>query len=320
MSLEKAIEAIKRHKNFLIVSHVDLEGDSIGSQFALRILLEKLDKRCVIVNESAPAPQYDFLDIRGEVVVNLNKHIDYEAVVILDCPVTKRIGRATKFLSKTKTLINIDHHISNTNFGNINWVEPDVSSCGEMIYKLYRRLNVPIYYRCALFLYTAILTDTGSFAYECTSSDTHTIAAELIGKGLKPDVIYQALYENKTVSEVGLLRDTLSTLRLTKDGKIAYMYVSRKMLKTFRLGLDVTEGFINYARSVRGAKIAIIFLESPWRENQVQISFRSKGETDVDRLAGLFGGGGHRKASGCVIEGRLKAVIKKVLDAVGENI
>jgi phosphoesterase RecJ-like protein len=241
-------------------------------------------------------------------------------VVVLDCPVTKRVGGARKFLNKDKPVINIDHHVSNENFGDINWVEPDTSSCGEMMYKLYRMLGLEIDEKAALYMYIAILTDTGSFAYESTSSETHMIAGDLISKGLKPHLIYQSIYEKKTVAELELLKDALSSLKVIEDGKIAYMHVSKEMLNKRGLDLDVTEGFINYARSVESARVAVIFLENPSKKNNIQISFRSKGDVNVNFLASLFGGGGHKNASGCVVEGPLKGVIKSVIDKVRKNI
>ncbi|MBL7068971.1 MAG: bifunctional oligoribonuclease/PAP phosphatase NrnA [Candidatus Omnitrophica bacterium] len=320
MVKSEIIETIEKYNKYLIVSHVNPEGDSLGSQFALKGLLSKLGKESVIANEAEPAELYEFLDINDDIITDIKKKIDYKAIIALDCPVIKRVGRAKKFFKKDKILINIDHHISNTNFGDVNWVEPYTSSCGEMVYELYKAFNVPIDYRSALFLYVAIITDTGSFAYENTSSRTHAIVAELIDRGLKPNLIYQKLYENRTASEVKLLKDALSTIRFAKDEKIAYMYVTKSMLDRYNLDLDVTEGFVNYARSINGVKVAMIFLQNPSNEKRIGISFRSKGEVDVDKLASLFGGGGHKNASGCVLSGDLKKVIKKVVDTVTRSI
>ncbi len=320
MAKNDVINAIKKYKKFLVISHIGLEGDSLGSQLAFRDLLKGLGKESILVNEAQPPLQYDIFDEKNAIITDTTKEIDYEAVAILDCPVMKRIGDANKFLKEGRPVINIDHHISNTNFGDTNWVEPDASSCGEMVYKLFKEFDVAIDKRSALFLYAAILTDTGSFAYDNTTSKTHLIAAELLAKGLEPNRIHRALYENKTLDELELLKDALSTLRLSKDGMIASMFVSKEMLKTHKLTMDATEGMINYARSINGIKVAVIFLENPSQSDQIQISFRSKGEANVDKLAGLFGGGGHKNASGCVIKGELESVKNKVLDAIAKNI
>ncbi len=314
MGMEKVIEAIKRYDRYLIISHINMEGDSIGCQFAFKALLEALGKKAVIVNETTAPPQYDFLNIGKEIITDLNRDIDYEAVAVLDCPVIKRVGRASKFVDGKSPLINIDHHISNADFGDVNWVEPDASSCGEIVYKLFKSLEVPISNRAALFLYVAILTDTGSFAYENTTSATHIIVADLIDKGLEPHLIYQAIYENKTVPELVLLAKALSTIKTAQNGAIAYMSVSEEMLKKFGLGIEVIEGYINYARAIKSAEVAMIFSEDPLKKGSVHISFRSKGRMDVNDLASLFGGGGHKNASGCLMEGSIKDVMKKVLD------
>ncbi|NQT07150.1 MAG: bifunctional oligoribonuclease/PAP phosphatase NrnA [Candidatus Omnitrophica bacterium] len=320
MSIEKTIEAIRKFNKYIIVSHIGPEGDSIGSQFAFKILLEKLGKKAVVVNDAKPPSQYDFLDVNDDIITNVNKKIDYEAIAVLDCPVIKRIGKVERYIKKDKAIINVDHHISNSEFGSVNWVEPYMSSCGEMVYNLYKALKVPINYRSAFFLYLAIVMDTGSFAYENTSPDTHAIASELIKKGLRPDHIFQAIYESKTLSEVNLLKEALSTIKTAEGGKLAYMHVSKSMLKSLKLPEETTEGLINYARSIRGTKAAIIFLEKPSGRGNIDISFRSKGEVDVDKIASLFGGGGHKNASGCVVKGKLKDVMKHVLKTVARNL
>ena len=181
-------------------------------------------------------------------------------------------------------------------------------------------MNVPIDKKTALLLYVAILTDTGSFAYESTTAKTHTIASELLSKGLNPNAIYQALYENRSIAEVRLLENALSTMKLAGDGKVGYMHVSKEMLRKNKVGVEVTEGFVNYARSINGIKVGIIFLEDPCDKGKIDISFRSKGAVNVNKLASLFGGGGHKNASGCVVEGGLKAVMKKVLAAAEKSV
>lgn len=321
--MEKIIDAIKKFDKFLIFSHINLEGDSLGSQFAFKTLLEKLGKTGVVANQDKPPAQYDFFGVKNDMVTDLGKDIYYDAVAVLDCPIMERIGKAEKFLKKRKEkdfIINIDHHVSNTNFGTVNWVEPNTSSCGEMIYKLYKALNVPLDFKAALFLYTAILTDTGSFVYENTSSETHAITSELLSKGLNPFSIHSYIYENKSMDEMRLLADSLSTINLVKSGQLAYMFVSKAMLKRHNLGAEAAEGFIKYARSIKGIKVAIIFMEDVYKNGHIQISFRSKDEVDVNKLASLFGGGGHKNASGCVMHGQLNQIIKRVVDTVKNKI
>lgn len=319
MGIERVIETIKKYDKFLIMAHIGLEGDSIGCTIAFEKILKHLGKKSVIIN-GAPLPlQYDFMGIQTRISTNLDQDIDFEVAVILDCPVVRRVGPAKKFLNNAKIIMNIDHHVSNENFGDVNWVEGQVSSCGEMVYRLFKEIDVPIDKESALYLYVAILTDTGSFAYENTTSETHSIVSDLIGKGLNPKIIHQAIYENKSLPEIELLKDALSTLKVVQAGKVAFMCVSKRMFDKHKLDLDVIEGFINYARSVSSVKVAIIFLENPAEHNKIHISFRSKGEVNVDKLASLFGGGGHKNASGCIVNGGLKQTMKKVLDKAKES-
>jgi phosphoesterase RecJ-like protein len=320
MSLERAIEAIKKYNKFLIISHIGLEGDSIGCQLAFEKLLKGMGKKSAVVNGDELPSQYDFMGIAGKISTNMDEEFDYEVAVVLDCPVIRRVGEAKKYLERAKIVINIDHHISNENFGDINWVEGNVSSCGEMIYRLYKEIGADIDRECAFYLYIAILTDTGSFAYENTSSDTHAIASDLVSKGLNPRIVHQSLYENKTLPEIELLKDALSTLKVVHAGKVAFMYVNKKMLNKHKLDISVTEGFINYARSVKTVKVAVIFFEDPTRPGVTPISFRAKGEVNVDRIAAVFGGGGHKNAAGCVVKDSMKPTMKKVLAKIKEYV
>jgi phosphoesterase RecJ-like protein len=216
-------------------------------------------------------------------------------------------------------IINIDHHISNINFGKFNWVEPDISSAGEMVYDLFRAFKLKIDMEEAVSLYTAIMTDTGSFRYSNTSSKTHRIIAELIDIGIKPYEMHTKIYETSSIQDTNLLGEALQTMKLTEDGKVAWLWVTKDMLKKTKASLEGTEGIINFARSIGGVEIAILFRETGTDE-RVKVSFRSKGKVDVNKLAGVFNGGGHPTASGCSVFGKFEDVEKKVLDTAKEMV
>ena len=313
MNIKKLKEAIRKHKSFLITSHINAEGDSIGSQLAMHALLKALGKKSFILNECKPLKQYKFLPYINKIGTNLKKADSYDAVIVLDCPVLSRTGEVTKVLDSRKPIINIDHHISNSYFGDINWVDADASSCGEMMYNLYHAFKEKISRNVALLLYAAISTDTGSFGYENTKARTHLIVNELIKKGLKPVKIYSRIYETKSLSEIKLLQRALATLKQTHGGKVAHLYVSKKMLLISGCNPGATEGFINYPRSIEDVELAVLFLENPYKAKHIQVSFRSKGKISVNKLAARFGGGGHKNAAGCVIKGTLNQAIEKVL-------
>ena len=314
--MQKAIEAIKKYNKFLITAHVNLEGDSLGSQLGMKALLDSLGKTAIIVDNDAVPEHYKFLPGAAEVSNDLTARLDFEAALVLDCPTLKRIGKVNDLITKDKFIINIDHHISNEKFGNVNWVDPNASSAGEMVYKIYKEMGIKLTKETALALYIAILTDTGSFNYDNTSSVTHEIAGELLGYGIDPASVSESVYERRSVSDIKFLGLVLSTLKVNQAGDVAYLEVTNKMLKMTGSNLLKSEGFVNYARSIDKVKVAIIFKEDV--NNKVSVSFRSKGDVDVNSIASFFKGGGHVRASGCVIEGTLAEAEQKVLAKVDE--
>ncbi len=315
--MNQVIEAIRKHKRFLITAHVNLEGDSLGSQLAMKELLEGLGKVAFIL-DSDPVPEhYKFLPNAGVVSNALDKKWDFDVAMVLDCPTLKRIGKVSEVI-KGKLTVNVDHHISNERFGNINWVDPNASSAGEMVFRLFKEMDQPLTKEAALYLYIAILTDTGSFNYDNTSSVTHEIAGELLGYGLDPALVSENVYERRSISDIKLLGFVLSTIKVNKAGDVAYLEVTKDMLKSTGADISKSEGLINFARSIDKVRVAIIFKEGLDNGGKVNVSFRSKGEIDVNVLASYFGGGGHTKASGCVIKGSLAEAKKKVLAKVEE--
>lgn len=316
--MREVIEAIKKYDSFFITAHVNLEGDSLGSQLAMKALLESLGKSAVIVDNDPVPEHYKFLPMTDEISNKLDRDLDFEAVLVLDCPTLKRVGKVRDLISKNKVIINIDHHISNEKFGAVNWVDANASSAGEMVYRLYKEMQIGLTKETALCIYIAILTDTGSFNYDNTSSVTHEIAGELLGYGLNPARVSEDVYERRSVADIKFLGLVLSTLEVNKTGEVAYLVITKKMLKETGADLTKSEGVVNYARSIDKIKVAILFREDANAHNKINVSFRSKGDFDVNGLASSFGGGGHVKAAGCVIEGSLDEAKKKILAKVDE--
>jgi len=314
MNLKEICAVIKDCETFLIVTHINPEGDCLGSQLALHSILKKLNKKAWCINAHKIPQIYFFMpgiETINHKVKEFREMVD--ACIVLDCPSLERTGKAKDLIEKIGNIINIDHHISNSNFGKVNWVDATSSSCGEMVYQMFENLGVDMSYEDAVNLYTAIMTDTGSFKYENVSSNTHLIAAKLLEKGVKPLDIYKAVYESKTLEEIKLLTESLKTLQLDSTGQIAYMVVTKEMLNRREKQHRSTEDFVNYPRAIQNAKIAILFKEDISSSRKVQVSFRSNSEIDVNKLASKFGGGGHHKASGCTIENSLEETKKMVL-------
>ena len=349
MSVMTIKTAIKKFNKFLVSAHINPEGDSIGSQIAMASLLKRLGKGVVILNEGPVPHILQFMkgteDVMKEMPASFDtfdgaktppfkagkqaplsinpeqppvfksgcvERVDFEAAIILDCPDLTRVGNVVEHIAKGKSIINIDHHVSNENFGKYNWVDIERSSVGEMVFELFKEFKLKPDYDDAVAIYVAMMTDTGSFKYSNTTSMTHRVTAELIEAGVRPYEIYGRIYETNSIQNTRLLGEALQTLKVSDDGKIAWLWVTKEMLKKTKASLEGTEGIINFARSIESSEIAILFRETG-TENRVKVSFRSKGNIDVNKLAASFSGGGHATASGCTVFGKLEEVEKKVL-------
>lgn len=322
--IKEVIEAIKNGRRFLITAHINLEGDALGSQLAMKELLTGMGKEAFIL-DSDPVPEhYRFLPGAAGVRTGFDKIDAFDTAVVLDCPTLSRTGRVKDVIEKRAVpVINIDHHISNEKFGGINWVEPNASSAGEMVFQLFKESGINMTKEVALSLYIAILTDTGSFNYDNTSGATHEIAGELLGYGLDPALVSENVYERRSIEDINLLALVLATIRTNKEGTIAYLEVTKDMLDKTGADIAKSEGLINFARSIDGVKVAVLFKEDQADKNKINVSFRSKGNgsvMDVNKIASHFGGGGHTKASGCVIMGGLKDAKLKVLAKIEETL
>ena len=319
MSLKKVVACIKRNKKFLITTHINPEGDALGAELAFYKLIKALGKKAVIVNDDDLPYGYDFLP--GAKQINYFKpslKIDFDCFVILDCSDLKRCGDVYKLNKAKKPVLNIDHHISNPKFGDINLVDPHASSCSEIIYRIFKQSHVPFDKETAILLYVGILTDTGSFRYSNTSSSTHQAVAELLKYKIDVSGIYRQLYENKPLKELTILSKLLQNVRQTKSGKIVWFELCQDTLKDKVLSFDLNERLLTFARSVKNMEVALIFKEIPGKVPQVKISLRSRGQIDVNKIANFFGGGGHRSASSCTVAGRIPQVRKKVLAKIRE--
>jgi phosphoesterase RecJ-like protein len=324
MSLSKVVDAIRRHKRFLISAHIDPEGDAVGSQLAMASLLKRLGKKAVMIDEDPPPTSCMFLP--GIRSITLYKDLKdkragkFDCAIIVDCPTLERIGKVKGLIGGDTPVINIDHHVSNDMFGDVNWVDRKAAATGEMIFELSKKLRLRLTRDEAETIYSAILIDTGSFRYSNTSAKTHMIAAELIGEGLDMNAIYEHLFELRSFQATYLLGLVLSGIKKSRDGKIVWVWLTKRMLKESGASFDEAENFIGMPRSVKGCKAALFFRETD-KKGVYKVSFRGSKEIDVNKIASKFGGGGHARASGCTIKAANpkqaeKTVLKEVAKAV----
>lgn len=307
----------KRNKVFLVAAHIHLEGDALGSELALASLLARLGKKVIVLNQDATPAEYEFLP-GVESIRHTAQRPAYDAAILVDCSDVSRIGKISKTIDKDRLLMNIDHHVSNTNFGDVNWVKPAASSASEMVYELFRELGVKIKKTEALLLYTGILADTGSFKYSTTSARTHQVASDLVGHGLDVYGIYRRLYESMDFDTVKSFAKIIETLRTNKARTVAWITVRNHLIRKFPMLAEETDNLIFFARCVKGVEVAALFKETK-RNREVRVNLRSRGRADVNKLAKIFGGGGHKMASGCTLKGRLNDVVKLVVREAGKK-
>lgn len=317
MSIQKIIKQIKIHRNFLITSHVNPEGDALGSELAFYGLIKSLQKDAVIVNEESLSYGYGFFPEADKIIKyksNLIGNLEFDCFAALDCSDLKRTGEVYRLISPGLPILNIDHHISNSNFGSFNWVDPAASSCAQMVYELYKKMGVKIDKTIALYLYFGILTDTGSFRFSNTSSQTHRIAAELLDYGLVAPEIYKNAYGNLPYRDMQLVARVLNDIKRSYKGKIVWFQVKSGLLKKYKpLCVDLSDSVMNFGRAIKDTEVVVLFKENLGVKNQVRINFRSQGNADVNKIANFFGGGGHKSASGCTMHGRIDDIRRKVL-------
>ncbi len=312
--IERIAGIIRTGRRFLISSHVRLDGDALGSELALFEALRGLGKDAVVYNQDRTPQMYAFLPHADIVVNRLDGVEGYDAAFILDCSEIERVGDEASRISGVPQIVNIDHHISNVDYGNLTLTDPAASSTGEMIYRLLTGMGVAITRDMAVNLYTAILTDTGAFRYSNTGPATFETAGALLTRGADPAWIAQMVYESVPALKLKLLARALGTLEFAWGGRMAALTVTRAMLDECGGLWEHTEGFVEYPRSIEGVEVAALFSEI--KNDFFKVSLRSKGSFSVEAVARGFGGGGHINAAACRITGDLGLVKRKLFEAV----
>jgi|Deesub1362A_J573_1020465.scaffolds.fasta_scaffold00044_84 phosphoesterase RecJ-like protein len=308
---------LRRARKPVLAGHVLPDGDSIGSTLALGFMLEQLGATVTMVSQDQIPTTYRFLPGVDRIHIGSVPEGPFDCLVALDCSVPERVGQAVQpLLSQPGVrVINIDHHVSAVPFADYNYIDPSAAAVGEIVFDLAELLGVELTADISICLYTAIVTDTGSFRYENTSPGTHRRVARLIEQGLGVGAINTQIYDEKPLAAVKLLHRVLGTLTVSECGRFAWLKLTRAMEAECGAGQVEAEDLINYARTIQGVEVGILFREMP--EGRIKVGFRSKRLVDVSRLAATFGGGGHPRAAGCIFnDGRLTEVELRVIGVV----
>lgn len=306
IDFQKLAEIIQRFESFLITTHVNPDADAIGSEIAFAKLLSKLNKNFKIINHSETPYNLKFLDADNVIEkYDESKHINYftsfDVLAAIDFNRSNRmVSMQSGFLKSKNYKICIDHHQDPEDFVDHFFIDINYAATGHILFDFIKKTGiVKIDLDIAAPLYAAIMTDTGSFRFERTTAELHRNIAELLDTGINPTRIYDQLYDESKFSKIKLLGRSLSSLKLIAENKIGYMIISQKDFTELNALESDTENFVNFTISVEGVILGLLFIEL---KNGFKVSFRSKGELPVNKLAGIFGGGGHINAAGARLQ------------------
>lgn len=316
--LDRIIQIIRDAKTICIVGHMRPDGDCIGSQLGLTLALRAEGKKVVCWNQDALPAKYRFLD-PDKVVSKPKSGETFDLVIATDCASYERLGTVVEFIKDRAKLINIDHHESNTRYGDVNWISPREPSTGELIHRLLKSARWPITKQIADCLFTAVSTDTGSFQYPSTRPGTFHVGAELVTRGANLARICDEVYQSFPLSRARLLKHVYNKFKLTHGDRIAYFWLKKADLSRTGAESNDTEGLIDHIRAIEPVVVACVFEEV--EPELTRISLRSKHKAvNVSDIAGQFGGGGHPAAAGARIAGRPMSIQRRVVAAIKKAI
>ncbi|MGH9596877.1 MAG: DHH family phosphoesterase [Edaphobacter sp.] len=310
-SIAALLATFRTHPRFLLTSHARPDGDAIGSVLALAEVLDQLGCRVdVVLADPIPSTYSTLPNLHrihhtpsaGDIVADPNV-----PAILLECDGIARTGLLGL---EGRTLINIDHHASGRPFASVNWIDEHACAVAAMIYRIAIAANVKITPSMATCLYAAILSDTGAFTYSSTTADTFALVHDLAAHGANPSQIARDIYFSNPATKIHLLGIALSNLQTEDD--LAWTWVTAKDMERIGAIAEDCEGVVNYLISIAGVEAAVFLREVP-DASQFRLSIRSKGKLDVARIAEHFGGGGHRNASGCTLDGPLDVATDRIL-------
>jgi len=316
--MDTIIRYLKNSSRIFIATHTNPDGDAIGSMVAMGLGLDSLNKKITLYNESPIPAVYRFLPSVNRVVRNINNG-NYDLAIILDCSDLQRIGNAVSIIKTIPITINIDHHVTNTRFGNFQLIDTSACATVEIIYRLIKQMDVPFDKAIVTSIYTGVLTDTGSFRFSNTNRAAFAICQEMVELGVDPYNIAQHVYGTYSLGRIKLLNLALDSIEISDNGKLSIMTLTQDMFNETHTQPEDVDGLINYAKRIEDVKVAAL-IQQHWNGkkkskncNRFHVSLRSDGTVDVAAIAASFGGGGHSSAAGFSIELTLPDVKLQIL-------
>ncbi|MCM3782914.1 bifunctional oligoribonuclease/PAP phosphatase NrnA [Neobacillus mesonae] len=315
-ALEQGKEFLLLHDDYLIVSHVQPDGDAVSSTVMVGWLLSCLGKKFTMINEG-PIPQRMQYMWNADQILNASTETpqqQFKYVICVDCADYERVGHVKHWFADDPVILNIDHHPTNNGYGKVNIIKDDAAATAEILYDLVGVSGVAWDKDAATAAYTGLLTDTGGFRYSSTSPKVMKIASDLLALGVNGPELAEHLLEQMTMPQLKVLSRALNTLSMSEDGKVAWVVVTPEDMQECGALNDDLEGIVNYPRNIQGVEVGILF--KVINQEVLKASFRSAGKVDVAALAKDFGGGGHVRAAGARIEGPWEETVKQVVERV----
>lgn len=319
-SFDEIGEVLRSRQSFVLLSHVRPDGDAIGSQLALGFSLMAMGKTVRLINEDGLPENLAFLPGSERIESPPADPVDVEVAIALDTATKPRLGDAALHAaSKAQIWLNIDHHISNPKYGDLNLIDSTSPATGQILYDLITKLDLPMPAESRDAIYVAVSTDTGSFQYPSTTAKTYDMAADLIRRGLDVGSINSKTYDEQPYRRLELMRSLLNTLERSPDGLVAHWTMRDQTRIDLALRPEDSEGLIDIIRAIRGVQLAVFFEELP--DGKIRVSMRSKDrKLDVCKIAMEFGGGGHALAAGIRMKGPLEEAKARVLDSIRRRV
>jgi phosphoesterase RecJ-like protein len=305
-AIDAVLSSIAKAEHLLVTAHARPDGDAIGGLLACWMMLQRMGKRADMALSDRVPCIYQSLPCAAQIRHCSRLEGDYDTVILLECD---GIDRTRLEGLENRLLINIDHHTSGRAFAHVNWIDSNACAVAELVYQLAGAAGIEITPDMATCLYTAVLSDTGSFCYEGTDANTFELARNLVRHGADPVLIAQEVYFSNPAAKILLLGAALANLQ--HDGGLAWLWVTESDMDRTGATEEDCEGIVNYAIGIRGIEVAVFLREL--RDHHVRLSLRSKGRVNVATIAERFGGGGHENASGCTLDGPLPAARESIL-------
>ncbi|WP_244163245.1 DHH family phosphoesterase [Paenibacillus pectinilyticus] len=318
--LAAAATFIEQHDDFLVVSHIQPDGDAASSTYATGWILSRLGKSFTMINEGAMPSKFSFLEGSKHIIDYSEQAPErlFQTIISVDCADFSRMGRISTLFDEQVQLLNIDHHPTNDQFGTCHLIKHDAAATVQILYDLAIHMNLQPDVTFGECIYTGLLTDTGGFRYSNTTSVVMKIGATMLELGVQGADIAEHVLERMTYAQIVLLQKALSTLSFAYDRKLAWLAVSLADLELTGASSDDLDGLVNYPRNVEGVEVGMLIKEKA--AGVIKVSLRSSGLVDVAAIAQSLGGGGHVRASGCTIHGTLDEAIARMVQEVGDKL